>query len=322
MLYRIFHGMLFVVCLTLVAILYVLIYNAIYQRRRTRARKIIRYQKILQSYLINDERHRQRTHRHSLLVHLCSYCCEKIHSLQSSQQSFDEEQKNKFSFREQSLMLKRRPEQIVLEINGARGKRYSAVSMTSMTYFTSGVWDETSPPNLISSRLGSIAATTYCGADHSTVSRPSTFTEDSFDQSTRLSILNNPLSQTKPFLSPSSTYLKVPGQQMTGSTSSHETNSKDNHLNDNETSGTTSQCVSGLHPPVVRKSSHTLVVRQPSSEAPVNQRKVPICKYSIQRHASTFKPYPFTAKDPILTKRMSFSCKENTQNERIHFLSF
>ncbi len=75
--------------------------------------------------------------------------------------------------------------QVVLEVNGARGKRNSAISMTSMTYLTSGVWDETSPTNLICSRINSIAATTYCGTEHSSTSRPSTSTEDSFEQTSK-----------------------------------------------------------------------------------------------------------------------------------------
>jgi hypothetical protein len=154
-----------------------------------------------------------------------------------------------------------------------------------MTYFTSGVWDETAPTNLISSRLNSIAATTYCGADLSSISRPSTSTEDSFDQTTRSSVSNNPLPQTKPFLSPNSTYLKVPGQQITVSPASNDANAKENPPNENETSVSSAQCGTVLHPAMARKPSHTLSIRQQSSEASVTQRKVPLCKYSIEHQS-------------------------------------
>ncbi|CAF4379870.1 unnamed protein product, partial [Didymodactylos carnosus] len=81
---------------------------------------------------------------------------------------------------------------IVLEVNGARGKRYSTISTTSMTYLTSGVWDDSST---VRSRINSIAATSYCG-EHSS-SRPSTSTEDSLDHS-HLSLSYRPTSPPPP----------------------------------------------------------------------------------------------------------------------------
>ncbi|UJR13460.1 hypothetical protein I4U23_000474 [Adineta vaga] len=258
-LYRIFHSTLFAICIILVLILYLFIYNAIYQRRRTRTKKISTYQRIFQSYLIKTGQNRQRIHRHSILVYLCCYCCQKFH------QSFDDddddrnEHKLKYSLHEKSLMIKKKPEQIILEINGARGKRYSAISMTSMTYFTSGIWDETSPTNLIRSRVNSIAATTYCGTEQSS----SSTTESSLHTSTHLRSSNSP-------------FLTVPGQVVSSSICSNEINIKENHSNDNESLGNISPSLNLLHPTMARKSSNTLSIRQQprSSDVLINPRKV------------------------------------------------
>jgi len=101
-----------------------------------------------------------------------------------------------------------------------------------MTYFTSGVWDDTSSTNLIRSRINSIAATTYCGMEHSS-------TEDSFDQTNKLLTLNNTLPQLKS--SSNSTHLTVPKQQTILSNCSYDINQKDQQVNDIELSGNTSQ---------------------------------------------------------------------------------
>jgi hypothetical protein len=138
--------------------------------------------------------------------------------------------------------------------------------MTSMTYFTSGVWDDTSPTNLIRSRINSIAAVTYCGTEHSSASRPSTSTEDSFDQTHKP---NNTLTQLRSVTPPNSTHLTVPGQQ---------TVSNENQLNDTDVS----QSNNLLHPLVVRKASNTLSIRQLQSrpsEASVHPRKVSFSKH-------------------------------------------
>jgi hypothetical protein len=126
--------------------------------------------------------------------------------------------------------------------------------MTSMTYLTSGVWDETSSTNLIRSRINSTAAVSYCGMEHSSTSRPSTSTEDSFDQT------HKSLSQLK------SRHLTVPNQS--------------NCLNDEiELLGNMSQ----THRTIVRKPSHTLSIRQQRlSEISMHQRKVSFSKYLIK----------------------------------------
>jgi hypothetical protein len=174
--------------------------------------------------------------------------------------------------------------QVVLEVNGARGKRYSAISMTSMTYLTSGVWDETSPTSLVRSRINSIAATTYCGTEHSSTSRPSTSTEDSFEQTSKLLTLNNTLLQLRPMTPPNSTHLTVPGQQTPSTTlsssSSTEVTNKDHQLNETELPRSVSQCTNLLHPSIVRKPSNTVSIRQQPSDAPsVQPRKVSFSMY-------------------------------------------
>jgi hypothetical protein len=190
-------------------------------------------------------------------------------------QSSNDQRKTKYSQHEKIFIAKKKPKQILLEVNGAGGKRYSAVSMTSMTYLTSGVWDEASPTNLIRSRINSIAATTYCGTEHSSASRPSTSTEDSFDQATKLTTINNTTSQLRSLASPNSIYLTVPGQQ---TILSNEIHNKDNQLNDIELSNNPTNL---LHPTNVRKSSNTLSIRQQQqrpSDASVQQRKVSFSK--------------------------------------------
>jgi len=151
--------------------------------------------------------------------------------------------------------------------------------MTSMTYFTSGVWDDTSPNNLIRSRINSIAAVTYCGMEHSSTSRPSTSTEDSFDQTNKLLTLNNTLPQLK---SPSnSTYLTVPKQPTVLSNCSYDTNQQ---LNDIELLGNTSQSTNLLYRSIVRKPSNALSIRQQQyrpSEISAHQRKVSFSKNFI-----------------------------------------
>jgi hypothetical protein len=286
--YRLFHSTLFAICIILVLILYSFIYNAIYQRRRARTRKFSSYRRILHSYIINNKREGKRIHRHSLLAYLCCYCCNKIHMKSSQQsrlhQSSNDQRKKKYSQHEKTFISKKKPEQILLEVKGARGKRYSAASMTSMTYLTSGVWDEASPTNLIRSRINSIAATTYCGTEHSSTSRPSTSTEDSFDQATKLATINNTASQLRSLAPPNSIYLTVPGQQTILSSNSNEIHNKDNQLNDIELSNNVSQGTNLLHPTNVRKSSNTLSIRQQqqrTSDASVQQRKVSFSKYFV-----------------------------------------
>jgi hypothetical protein len=199
-------------------------------------------------------------------------------------QSSNDQRKKKYSQHEKTFISKKKPEQILLEVKGARGKRYSAASMTSMTYLTSGVWDEASPTNLIRSRINSIAATTYCGTEHSSTSRPSTSTEDSFDQATKLATINNTASQLRSLAPPNSIYLTVPGQQTILSSNSNEIHNKDNQLNDIELSNNVSQGTNLLHPTNVRKSSNTLSIRQQqqrTSDASVQQRKVSFSKYFV-----------------------------------------
>jgi hypothetical protein len=145
----------------------------------------------------------------------------------------------------QSSVIKPKSEQIVLEINGACGKRYSAISMTSMTYLTSGVWDETSSTNLVRSRINSTAAVSYCGMEH----RPSTSTEDSFTLNTQLKSTLN------------SRHLTVPNQGIGGLS---------NDLNEIELLGNMSQ----IHRSIARKSSR----QQRLSEISMHQRKVSFSK--------------------------------------------
>ncbi|CAF1217425.1 unnamed protein product [Adineta steineri] len=269
--YRIFHSTLFAICIVLVLILYSFIYNAIYQRRRTRTKRFSTYRKILQSYLINNENDRKHSCRHSLLTNICCYCCKKIQRRSSNESiiyrsSSGNQRNRKFFQNKKSSTSKKRPEQIILEINGARGKRYSAVSMTSMTYFTSGIWDDTSSSNLIRSRINSIAATTFCGMEQSLLSRPSTSTDDSYEQTTK----------SKPISPNNSTYLTVPGPQITLSPSSNEINNKDNHLNESESIANISQTTNLLHPTMGRKTNNTLSIRQQQRPSDVSllQRKV------------------------------------------------
>ncbi|CAF1197923.1 unnamed protein product [Adineta ricciae] len=272
--YRIFHSTLFAICIIIVVILYLFIYNAIYQRRRTRTKRISTYQKILQSYFINNSQNRSHTHRNSLLACLCCCCCQDVH-VQTVNQSFDEddeEHRPKHSLRQQSLM-RNKPEHIILEIHGARGKRYSAVSMTSMTYLTSGVWDDTSSANLVRSRVNSIAANTYCGTEHSLTDRSLAVTEDLLDHTAKPS-------QLRP---PHSTYLTVPGKPMIPLVHANETSNKDNHMNENESSGNISPSVSLLHPTVTRKSSHSPSTRsqhQHPSDSSVIPRKIRLSSFS------------------------------------------
>ncbi|CAF0950336.1 unnamed protein product [Rotaria sordida] len=308
--YRMFHSTLFAICILLVLILYAFIYNAVYQRRVTRTRKLSAYRRIIRSYLMNNEtentetrstknsrRHHRRYHNEhspSTLTLICCYCCktsnEYIHDMQRPSELALHEPLNQ---RRQQLhhrhihdepssiitnQNKCRP-QVVLEINGARGKRYSAISMTSMTYLTSGIWDETTSTNLIRSRINSIAATTYCGTEQSSTSRPSTSTEDSFEQATKLLTINNAF-QLRPMTPSNSTYLTVPGQQTTTtpmlSSSSGEIVQKDNQLNENELQRSVSQCTNLPHSSIVRKPSNTLSIRQQQrlSDVSVHQRKV------------------------------------------------
>ena len=147
--------------------------------------------------------------------------------------------------------------------------------MTSMTYLTSGIWDETSSTNLIRSRINSIAATTYCGTEHSSTSRPSTSTEDSFEQASKLLSLNNTLLQLRQGI-PSSSHLTVPGQQTVSTPTSDETPTKENQMTTNELPRSVSQMTNLLHPSIVRKTSNTLSIRQQQrpSDASVHQRKV------------------------------------------------
>jgi hypothetical protein len=322
-----FHSTLFALCILLVLILYAFIYNAVYQRRVTRTRKLSAYRRIIRSYLLNNEtehtetqssknvhhHHRYNHHHHhhrrhhnehtpSTLTLICCFCCkttdEYIHELQRPSEAASHEPLNErrrqphhhhhIHDEPSSIMTeqhKSKP-QVVLEVNGARGKRYSAISMTSMTYLTSGVWDETSPTSLVRSRINSIAATTYCGTEHSSTSRPSTSTEDSFEQTSKLLTLNNTLLQLRPMTPSNSTHLTVPGQQTTtlsssSSSSSTEVTNKDHHqLNETELPRSVSQCTNLLHPSIVRKPSNTVSIRQqPSDASSVQQRKVSFSMY-------------------------------------------
>ncbi|CAF1395460.1 unnamed protein product [Rotaria sp. Silwood1] len=268
--YRIFHCTLFAICIIIVLILYSFIYNAVYQRRRTRSKRFSTYRKILHSYLTNTETEHEEINQNLSLTYICCYCCNKVHRKISRQsilhRTLNNQNKIKYFNHKQTYYInKKNPENISLEINSTCEKRYSATSMTSMTYLTSGIWDDPSSTNLIRSRINSIAAVSYCGMEHSSTSRPSTSTEDSFDQTSKLLTLNNNLSQTKLITSSNLTYLTVPKQKTIISSCS----------NDSDLQGNTSQTKVLLQPPIVRKPSNTLSIRQQQpSEAFVNQRKV------------------------------------------------
>lgn len=320
--YRMFHGTLFAICVCLVLILYAFIYNAVYQRRVTRTRKLSAYRRIIRSYLMPHEpepadttemksgehrrhhrRHRRRRradrhhHRHpnspSNLTLICCYCCQNTDEHQRPSESafhepMSESQRANYHRHlhdEPSSMAihSHRPRpQVVLELNGGRGKRYSAISMTSMTYLTSGVWDEASPTNLVRSRINSIAATTYCGTEHSSTSRPSTSTEDSFDQTSKLLNISNAVISLRPVTPPMSTHLTVPGQPVTTlSPASAEVTPKDQSFHESQMPRSVSQCANLRHPSIVRKPSNTLSIRQAQrlSDASAHQRKVSFSKY-------------------------------------------
>ncbi|UJR33860.1 hypothetical protein I4U23_021281 [Adineta vaga] len=319
--YRIFHSSLFAICIAIVLILYAFIYSAVYQRRITRTRKFSAYRRIIRSYLLNNEsepsgsrsskKHRyHHRHRHeqlpSTLTLVCCYCCKTnddyMHDLQRPFEgtlTAPLHERNRQSYRRykhdepssiNTNSSRNRP-QVVLEVNGARGKRYSAISMTSMTYLTSGVWDESSPTSAIRSRINSIAATTYCGTETSSTSRPSTSTEDSFEQTSKVSALNNTLLQLRPMTTATNpTHLTVPGLQPTTTTTtsslpspspSGEIPSKEISINDNQLPRSVSQCANLLHPLYTRKASNTLSIRTQArpSDASVHQRKVSFCMY-------------------------------------------
>ena len=279
-------------CICLVLLFYAFIYKAVYQRRRTRTKKLSTYQKILRSYLITNPREDRPRTRSSLKL-ICCYCCDKFRSSSSSSSStsslshgafhpsLNHHRRDRDSHDEDTPVTRTRPEQVVLEIKGARGKRYSAISMTSMTYFTSGVWDETLPTSLVRSRINSVAATTFCGTEHSMTSRPSTSTEDSFDQTaTKLLAMHNASVPSK-----SATHLMVPGKPSLLSVDVH---TKDNPSADAEPLGAGS-----VHSSLLRKPSHTLPIRQQprSSDLSVQHRKVsfsksPQCQISQRAHGS------------------------------------
>lgn len=252
------------------------------------------------SKTIHHHDHFHRGHPPSTLTLLCCYCCrtanEYTHDLQRPSESVFHEplspQRRQFNHHihdEQSSVITsqhRKKPQVVLEVNGARGKRYSAISMTSMTYLTSGIWDETTSSNLIRSRINSIAATSYCGAEHSSNSRPSTSTEDSLEQTTKLLTLNNAI-QLRPMTSSSSSHLTVPGQQATTPATpslliptSADVINKDNQLNESESPIIIPQGTSLRHSSIARKSSNTLSMRQQQrlSDVSVHQRKVSFSK--------------------------------------------
>ncbi|CAF2334956.1 unnamed protein product [Rotaria sp. Silwood2] len=355
--YRMFHSTLFAICILLVLILYAFIYNAVYQRRVTRTRKLSAYRRIIRSYLMHNEtentgtrstktmhnrRHRYHNeHSPSTLTLICCYCCktstEYIHDLQRPSESTLHEPLNhrrqqmhhRHIQDEPSSIIttqhKCRP-QVVLEVNGARGKRYSAISMTSMTYLTSGIWDETTSSNLIRSRINSIAATTYCGTEHSSTSRPSTSTEDSFEQATKSLTLNNAL-QLRPMTPSNSTHLTVPGQQTTTSTvspSSGELIHKDNQLNENEIQRSVSQCTNVPHSSIVRKPSNTLSIRQQQrlSDVSVHQRKVSFMTSAGIADQSISEDSPNTyQRSSLAPPHLSLSVNQSPQHQQQHQLT-
>ncbi|CAF1377663.1 unnamed protein product, partial [Didymodactylos carnosus] len=225
--YRRFHSAIFAVCTLLVLVLYGLIYRAVYQRRCQRTRKLSQYRRIVRSYIINDETNKRqiklRRYNSSptTLKLLCCYCCRNsddiIHHFQRdrlpshyepSQLPTGNHHNNRHRHKEHpfadtnGMRNGLKSNTVVMEVNGARGKRYSTISTTSITYLTSGVWDDSST---VRSRINSITATSYCG-EHSS-SRPSTSTEDSFDHS-HLSLSYRP---TSPSIShATSTHLTIP----------------------------------------------------------------------------------------------------------------
>ena len=265
MIYRFFHSTLFALCIVLVVILYSFIYNAVYQRRRTRTKKFSTYRRILHSYLINDDTNRQSSDQSSFLA---EFCCHLFHRNSSDQTSrhrtYSNPDQMTYFHDEPSCVIKQKPRQVVLEVNGARGKRYSSISMTSMTYLTSGVWDDAAPNNLVRSRINSAAAVSYCGTEHSSNSRPSTSTEDSFDQTYKLFTLNQNLSPNRP--TTNSIHLTVPNQP----TILPNNNSNENSINERD-----SLANNTLHRSIVRKTSNTLSIRQQRpSDVSMQQRKV------------------------------------------------
>lgn len=271
--YRFFHSTLFAVCIVLVVVLYSFIYNAVYQRRRTRTKKFSTYRRILHSYLINDETNRQSSNSNSSLTEICCCCCQLFHgdSLDetSRHRTYSNPDQLPYFHDEQSCVIKQKPRQVVLEVNGARGKRYSSISMTSMTYLTSGVWDDAAPNNLGRSRLNSAAAVSYCGTEHSSNSRPSTSTEDSFDQTYKLFTLNQNLSPNRP--TTNSIHLTVPNQSIIG------TNESSNNERESLSNNT-------IHRSIVRKPSNTLSIRQQRlSDVAMQQRKVSFSTCSFLR---------------------------------------
>ena len=317
--YRMFHGTLFAVCASLVLILYAFIYHAVYQRRVTRTRKLSAYRRIIRSYLMNNEsdhrstrtsknsqhcRHQNRhhaAHEHSpsMLTLICCYCCKDtdqyMHELQRPTESalhepMDENRRehHRRHLHEGATFNLKNPHrakpQVILEVNGARGKRYSAISMTSMTYLTSGVWDEISSTNLIRSRINSVVATSYCGTDHSSASRPSTSTEDSLEQASKLLSMTTTCSSLHPMAPTNATHLTVPGQAALPTVvfpTSGEPTVRVNPTSETELTRSVSQSTNLLHPSIVRKSSNALSLRQQqrSSDASVHQRKVSFSTY-------------------------------------------
>ena len=280
------------------------------------------YRRIIHSHLMNNEtgtratqtsknvhdhhRHYHSHHEHtpSILALICCYCCEI-----NDQYSRELRRTSKSALQETSHRRRRQLDhvhlndealsvidntnglkpQIVLEVNSAHGKRYSAMSTTSVSYLTSGTWDETTSANLVRSRINSTAAITYCGAEHSSTSRPSSSTEDSFEQieqTTKLLTPNNTL-QLRSMTPSNSTYLTVPRQQITAATttltlssSSGDVVIKDNQLNDDELLSIP-QCTNLRHSSVAHRSSNALSIRQSqrSSDASVQQRKVSFSMY-------------------------------------------
>lgn len=255
----------------------------------------------------NNRRH-HRDHSPSTLTLICCYCCQDHddyrHDLQRPSESAfhepltDSQRQNyrRHIHDEPSSIVvhSHRPRpQVVLEVNGGRGKRYSAISMTSMTYLTSGVWDEASPTHLIRSRINSIAANTYCGTEHSSNSRPSTSTEDSFEQGSKLLSISNTLTPQRPLTPPCSSHLTVPGHQQTTGSSTEVTIKEMTHIPEGELPRSVSQCHNLLHPSIVRKTSNTLSIRQMQrlSDVSVHQRKVSFCKFNITENISVIENF-------------------------------
>lgn len=277
----------------LVLILYAFIYKAVYQRRVNRAKKLSTYQKVLQSYLLDsdgDDPSRKR----SPFCLFCCYCCPKFYSQRSLSQSIHHQtfhpHRRLQDHSHDDMSSKRNPaEHIVLELNGARGKRYSAISMTSMTYLTSGVWDDPTSSTLLRSRINSITATTFCGTEQSSSpSRPSTSTEDSSESNHR-SLTSHPksLHLKLPNLS-NATHLTVPGQCISPSTPS-ENSLKDHSCSDSESicnlppPSPTVTTPHLLHPSIIQKPSLNSSQRNTSrtSDGSIHQRKVSFSTISL-----------------------------------------